>query len=343
MSPTILNQLKTVPWTTADWQKLLSVYAEQGSVLADLSLPPMAGHYRIDSKRLHFEPLFPLQHGVNYRAVLQPRHLPGGSVPANAITSVFQLPKRSSVPTTVVRQIYPTADVLPENLLKFYVYFSAPMSRGHIYEHIRLLDDAGKAIELPFLEIDEELWDPTLTRLTLFIDPGRIKRGVRPLEEVGPALEEGKRCTLRIEASWRDGMGNPLRQHFEKHFRVGPPDRDPPDPAQWQITSPKATTKDPLEIQFPEPLDHALAQRLIRVAKSNGDFVKGHAVTLGTENRWSLTPDAPWPSGKFDVVIQTTIEDLAGNNIGKPFEVDLFDGVQKRITNAFVRLPFEIR
>ena len=34
-----------------------------------------------------------------------------------------------------------------------------------------------EAIELPFLEIDEELWDPAMMRLTLFIDPGRIKRG----------------------------------------------------------------------------------------------------------------------------------------------------------------------
>jgi hypothetical protein len=63
------------------------------------------------------------------------------------------------VPTTVVSQVYPTAEVLPENLLKFYVHFSAPMSSGHIYDHIRLIGDStGKEVELPFLEIDEELW-----------------------------------------------------------------------------------------------------------------------------------------------------------------------------------------
>jgi hypothetical protein len=41
--------------------------------------------------------------------------------------------------------------------------------------------------------------------------------------------------------------------------------------------------------------------------------------------------------------VQTTIEDLAGNNIGKPFEVDTFEGVERRITNQTVSVPFEIR
>ena len=40
---------------------------------------------------------------------------------------------------------------------------------------------------------------------------------------------------------------------------------------------------------------------------------------------------------------RTTIEDLAGNNIGKSFEVDLFEGVQRRLTNSTVKLPFEVR
>jgi len=41
--------------------------------------------------------------------------------------------------------------------------------------------------------------------------------------------------------------------------------------------------------------------------------------------------------------VETTIEDLAGNNIGKPFEVDLFDGVSKRLERKTVKLPFELR
>ena len=54
-------------------------------------------------------------------------------------------------------------------------------------------------------------------------------------------------------------------------------------------------------------------------------------------------PAQPWPRGPHALLVQKTIEDLAGNNIGKAFEVDLFEGVQRRFTNATIRLPFEVR
>jgi len=34
------------------------------------------------------------------------------------------------------------------------------MQRGHIYDYIHLRNEAGQNVELPFLEIDEELWNP---------------------------------------------------------------------------------------------------------------------------------------------------------------------------------------
>jgi hypothetical protein len=230
--------------------------------------------------------------------------------------------------------------VLPENLLKFYVHFSAAMSGGHIYEHIRLRDEAGKDVELPFLEIDEELWNPTMTRLTLFIDPGRIKRGVQPLEEVGPALEEGKRYTLSISADWRDAANVPLKESFQKRFKVGPIDRTAIDLSLWKIQTPKAATREPLAVAFSEPIDHALALRVIRVLDASSQPVDGSAALGNQERQWSFTPAQPWRRGAHSLSVQTTIEDLAGNNVGKAFEVDLFEGVQRRFTNATVKLPF---
>ena len=56
-----------------------------------------------------------------------------------------------------------------------------------------------------------------------------------------------------------------------------------------------------------------------------------------------FSPATPWPRGRYQLVIQNTIEDLAGNNIGKSFEVDLFDNVQPRIAGATVKLSFEVR
>src|SRR5262249_16103659 len=152
-------------------------------------------------------------------------------------------------------------DTLPENQLKFYLHFSAPMGKGGSYSHIRLLDDKGRAVQAPFLELDEELWDAQQRRFTLFLDPGRIKRGLKPREEVGPVLEEGKSYTLVVDKSWNEAEGNVLRDSFRKKFTVGPPDNDPIDPDKWKFRSPSAVTpneREPLTVNFPKPLDHAL-------------------------------------------------------------------------------------
>ena len=326
----------------ADRQRLLSVFAGQGSIQADLNAPPMLGTYRVSDGILRFESRFPLERGVTYRAVLRTKGLLDGRS-ESTLSSTFVLPGEARSPSTKVEAIFPSADVLPENLLKFYVHFSAPMSRGHIYEHIQLLNAAGHPVELPFLEIDEELWDQQMTRLTLFIDPGRIKRGVKPLEEVGPALEEGKTFILVIDSAWHDATGSPLVAKFEKSFRVGPPDRTPPDPAGWQIQAPTAGTSDSLVVEFNESLDHALAQRMIRVVNAEGHLIEGRTTLEDQERRWKFEPAADWKAGPKNLVVQTTIEDLAGNNIGKPFEVDLFENVQRRLTSEAVKVPFAIR
>ncbi|MCI0746872.1 MAG: hypothetical protein L0Y58_15830, partial [Verrucomicrobia subdivision 3 bacterium] len=236
-----LRDLRRVNWSASQWQALFSVYCEQGDLSTDIFLPAMLGTFTVTGTALRFDSSFPPQPGQKYRAVFRPAALPRarkGATPP--VVSNFETPRPSPRSTTIVERIFPTTDVLPENLLKFYVYFSNPMSRGGIYDYIHLRDDVGKEVDLPFLQIDEELWDGEMRRLTLFIDPGRIKRGVRPLEEIGPALEEGKQYTLQIDRAWKDAAGNVLQEDFRKRFKVGAPDRKSPDPARWKLSVPRA-------------------------------------------------------------------------------------------------------
>ena len=340
-----IAELRRAGWGLEQWQRLLTVHAEQGDLQADIGLPPMTGEYRVEKSTLHFVPRFPLVAGVRYRATFHPGELPGAGPQAAApvVTAMFQAPSEDPGPATVVRRIYPSAAVLPENQLKFYVYFSAPMSRGQIYDHIHLREASGKEVELPFLQINEELWNDELTRITLLIDPGRIKRGVRPLEEIGPALVNGGRYELQIDRAWQDAHGRPLADSFQKQFRVGPPDRSPPDPKEWRLQPPKARSREPLSVTFPDPLDYALALRMIRVTGHSGAAVAGTPELEAEERRWVFIPSHPWTAGAHQLVVATTIEDLAGNNIGKPFEVDLFENVQRHLTNSTVSIPFDVR
>ena len=216
------------------------------------------------------------------------------------------------------------------------------MSRGAAYQNIRLLDGNGKTVPFPFLELAEELWEPEGKRFTLLFDPGRIKRGLKPREEVGPALITGGTYTLVINHAWRDASGRPLKTTFRKKFRVSDPDDRQPDPREWKITAPAATTNTPLRVLFSEPLDHAMLQRVMGIVNSNGKPVAGSVTVDQQETRWSFQPAIAWQPGGYQLLVSSDLEDRAGNSIGRPFEVDVFRQVEPKITRKTIRLPFLI-
>ena len=257
------------------------------------------------------------------------------------LTAVAEIPKRVVAPSTVVANVYPSTNVLPENQLKFYIHFSASMSQGDAFEHIALLDESGARIEEPpFLIRAGELWDREFQRFTLFFDPGRVKRDLGPSLELGPALREGKRYTLVIDGKWIDAEGNPQKEEFRKTFTAGPPDRTPLDLDTWKIVT--SGTVEPVAVEFPEPMDHAILLRELDVLVSAGTPVEG-AVTLDRdETRWILTPATPWKKGAYILRVGTSTADLAGNMVGRAFEVDLFEKVDERITRQTRDLPFRI-
>jgi hypothetical protein len=292
--------------------------------------PAMAGSHSYENGDLVFRPRYPLAPGVRYRAAY------GG------LSAEFALPKPDLTPVTRVERVYPTTSRLPENQLKFYVHFSSPMSFGEAYRHLKLLDAGGRAIELPFLEIDEELWDREQRRLTVLFDPGRVKRGLVPHDEVGPPLEAGKRYTLVVDRNWRDAAGRRLVADYRKEFQVVEADRATPDPAGWRVTAPRAGGREALAIGFGEPLDRALMERLLHVEDAGGRRVAGTVEIDREETRWRFTPEAPWRAGEYQVVAGAWLEDLAGNRLDKVFDVDTWERVERRIAQEFRKVPFRV-
>ena len=213
------------------------------------------------------------------------------------------------------------------------------MTRGGSWAHLRLLRDGSSVVASPFLELDQELWDPENRRFTILIDPGRIKRGLASLDEAGPVLEEGHTYTLVVGADWLDGRGAPLVEEYRKNFRVAPADRTPPDPANWRVTAPRAGSTEPLVIRFPKPLDYALLRHEIEISPK----VAG-SVTVGAgETEWRFTPERAWAAGTYQMVVHTDLEDLAGNHILRAFDVDTFDPISRKVAPETVRLPLRIR
>jgi hypothetical protein len=314
------------------WGSVFSVYAGTGDV------PPLAGSYTFESNVLVFHPTYPIAPGVHYRAVFQP---PAGGA---AIEKTFDGPAQNKTLSARVEHVYPSADVLPSNQLRLYIYFSAPMSRSESARYIHVLDENGKVLEgahAVFLP-GEELWDPNFQRLTMTFDPGRIKRGLTSNERIGPPIAEGKRYTLVIDREWPDAHGATMVEGFRKIYRGGPPERKPPDPKQWRVTSPKAGTVDALVIDFPTAMNYPLLQRMIQVSGGRDKLTGTVSVARG-ETEWRFTPHEPWEAGDYQLIVDTAIEDLAGNHIGQPFDIDTFEHVTEHIATNTVSLPFAIR
>jgi hypothetical protein len=320
------------------WQAVFAVFVDQPG--ASSEIPPLSGSYHLRGAVLAFEPRYPLQPGLSYRAVFRPH---GESTAAGEVLAeTFAVPKPDAGPATFVAQVYPTTNRLPENQLKLYIHFSGPMSRGEAYRRVMLLDAAGKAISLPFLELDQELWDPEGKRLTLLFDPGRVKRDLLPNREVGSPLREGERYTLLVDREWRDAAGRPLREEFRKPFEVGPPDHDPPSEKNWRITPPKAATGEPLAVRFPEPLDQALLARVIHVTTPAGERIAGSIEIDEQETRWRFRPTEAWTAGEYLLDVATLLEDLAGNSLERPFEVDVFEKVEERVERVSRTVRFRV-
>jgi hypothetical protein len=297
---------------------------------------PMVGQYAIEDGRVRFTPMFPLDHGRQYHVTFA---APGTS----PVTSVVALPAKDTTPTTMVATVFPTADAVPENQLRLYIHFSAPMgSRGGL-DFVHLLDDAGREVKDPFLPLDAEFFNDDRTRYTVFFDPGRQKRGIPVIEGMGRSLTEGKSYTLVIDAAWRDGNGLPLKQPYRRTFTVGPPDEKPLAPASWKIDTPASGTSAPLMVAFPEPLDHGLLLRALGVLAPNGKLLEGDVVVGANELTWSFTPAEPWKAGQHNIVAFAMLEDLAGNRIGRAFEVDQFDRTDNSAEPERTLVPFTVK
>lgn len=324
----------------AAWPELLAVRV---AGLPD-DAPTVLGALAVEGETIVFTPRFPLRAGLTYRVSFNPggiRPLADGAPgAARPVTADVTVPAERPSPPTTITAVYPSGGELPENLLKFYIHFSAPMGRGQAYQHIRILDANGHDVPDAFLQLGEELWDADARRLTLLFDPGRIKRGLKPNEDIGAPLAAGKKYSLSIDAGWRDSRQTPLASGFIREFQVTPFDDVQPDPHEWRLSRPAAGSREPLVVAFNEPLDHALLQHALVVRSPQGDEVEGEIAVDQGEARWQFTPREPWVAGQHALVVDPILEDRAGNSVARPFETESQQVVGQGASAAPVALPF---
>lgn len=335
--------------TLEEWHSILRVVGAAGP--DDRDMPAVSGSYAVAGDTLRFVPHFPLDPRVAHWVVFDPTRLPSDrkrtaepwrSRPIElAIASTVQ----QGPSTTRVLQVFPT-DVLLENQLRIYIHFSASMGARRANDHVRLLNEQDEIVAGALLPLDVGLWNSDLTRFTVLFDPGRVKRGILPHEEMGRPLLSGRRYTLVVDREWRDAQGRPLVEVFRREFQVVPGVFEPIVPAEWRFDAPVAGARDPLRVGFPRALDHAIADRALYVTTGDGRVVDGSVAVNDASTRWSFTPHEAWSAGEYALATLSVLEDPAGNRVGRAFDHDPRQprqaGEDGSETHGEARIPFTI-
>lgn len=289
----------------------------------------MLGEYKINDKGIEFIPVIPFTQGLKYEAYW-----------ANKLIGEVSIPFAAG-DAPVVLAVYPSTDTLPENLLKFYIQFSRPMREGDALDHVRLIRNERDTLSSVFLDLEPELWNNEGTVLTLWLDPGRIKRGLQPNKLLGPPLHKGEHYQLLIKQNWQDARGVLLKQGYQKNFYTGVRDSISPDPNNWAIETPPAGTSEELNIYFHEHLDYVLIKNTLRIAGENATDIKGVFRVKDSEKALSFIPDTKWQPGVYTLEIEPRLEDVSGNNLNHLFDADL-DQKQPAPKTVFKR-SFRVR
>jgi hypothetical protein len=293
--------------------------------------PRILGEYYIKDKVVLFEPLIPFTPGLTYQLFIRDKK-----------HSDIVIPAEQGTTAPVVTNIYPSQDTLPENLLKIYIHFSQSMQEGVSADHICLVKGENDTLKNVFLDLQPELWNHDRTMLTLWLDPGRIKRDLQPNQQLGAPLTAGTHYRVVVKPGWQNGNGAGMEKIVEKKFYTVGRDSISPDPALWTIVTPKGNLKEVLEIHMHEPLDYQLLNSVIRVLNSAGGEVAGEVILRADESTWSFVPKNPWPVGTYTIEVESKLEDLAGNNLNRLFDTDLAKP-QKKNQQDIYRLPFNIK
>lgn len=288
----------------------------------------MSGEWTLEKDRVVFTPKYPLQSGTKFRVLGIDKGLS------------VQSPKAEKSKATIVTRILPETAEIPENILRFYIEFNQPMPRGNVYDYVNLFTDSGKKVEWPFLRLEDELWNTDQTRLTLLIDPGRIKKEVKPRIDLGPVFMAKGKYTLVVSGKWPTLSGETLGADVRKSILSQPPMNAAIDPKSWKLTVPTAKST-VFRVDFDRPMDRPLTLRCLEVFGPKGEMVVGKSEF--TDKSWSIEAKGRWRPGNYTLRIDPALEDVCGNRVGQPFEVDLEKPKPKEVKATQVEVTFTVR
>lgn len=328
----IVGLIQKQNFTFAQWSSFYHVKTTPNG-------PAVIGTYKIVDNHLAFSPKFLPDPKVRYFVTFSYPHLAellASSLTEQAIYSdivSFEPPETTQPEITSVT---PNLEIVPANLLRFYVFFSAPMGLENPYDFIKIEDKEGNILVDPFVIVPEGLWNIDRTRLTLLLHPGRIKQGVGPNMTEGDILRAGNIYTLKIDSNWKGASGEPLKASFSRPINASNPLRKAINVNLWALKA-EQNQFGILTIVTDHPLDQPLAKRMLFIRNKEGKILPSQVEFTSPENiRILWRPDG---SKELELHIDPRLEDVCGNT--PLYAFDLEEGTRSQSLEE-IMLKFKV-
>ena len=137
---------------------------------------------------------------------------------------------------------------------------------------------------------------------------------------MGRPLRAGETITLVVKNDWLDARACRSPRSSGAYYRVGAADERALDTVGVARGAARGGHAGARDVTFPKALDHGLLQRALGVTRI-GTPVPGNAGSTTRQTRWRFAPRDAWQAGDYTVEVLPILEDVAGNRIGRAFEV----------------------
>lgn len=115
-----------------------------------------------------------------------------------------------------------------------------------------------------------------------------------------------------------------------------------PSEKDWKLTIPPSETGEALDILCKEPIDFMLVEKNMSVMNANNQPIEGAFYLIDNASKAiAFIPKKAWKKGNYTLVVQSTLEDLAGNNMNRLFDTDL-QQQQQRNTSKTRKITFTV-
>lgn len=80
----------------------------------------------------------------------------------------------------------------------------------------------------------------------------------------------------------------------------------------------------------------------IGIIDANRNPVRGYVEILKNESAWLFLPEKRWQAGEYKLIFSEKLEDLAGNNLKRLFDIDYKEDTEIKGDLPVLEFPFII-